>query len=386
MRTDVTILGVHVKSGGYPNVTFRVNALKDAPELQVREVGVPFQAPGRSGGLAKGAGGLPRALGVVGRLIASHTKLFFLWFLRRKGPAERVYIPYPAIGVLLGLGLLPRRWRPARIIADCFISVYDTVVGDRQLLRAGTWSAELLRRLEARAYRTADAVLVDTELNAEYLERTFGLEKQRIAALPLAINEGAYHYARYVPVGETCRVVFVGTFVPLQGVETIAEAALLLRNDAGIEIRLVGSGQASANVERILAGQGCRNLRWEKEWMADDELAEEVRQADVCLGIFGSGEKAQRVWPLKNYSYMASGRAIITGDTVCARELLSRTEGAAFVTVPPGDGGALAEVIRRLAVDPSERVRLAGEARAFFDAHLRSDTATRRLVSMLCST
>ena len=119
--------------------------------------------------------------------------------------------------------------------------------------------------------------------------------------------------------------------------------------------------------------------------MADDDLAEEVRQADVCLGVFGRGEKAQRVWPLKNYAYMASGRAIITGDTACARELLSRTGGAAFVTVPPGDAGALAEAIRRLAADPSERVRLAGEARAFFDTHLRSEVATRQLVSVLRS-
>ena len=385
MPTEVTILGVHVKSGGYPNVTFRVDALKGAPELQVREVGVPFQSPGRSGGLARGSGSLWRVLGVVGRLAASHARLLFLWLLRRQGRAERVYVPYPAIGVLLGLGLLPRRWRPARVIADCFISLYDTVVGDRKLLRAGTRSAELLRRLEARAYRAADVVLVDTELNVAYLEKTFGLERERMAALPLAINEGAYRYSRYVPERATCRVVFIGTFVPLQGVETIAEAAVLLRNDAGIEVRLIGSGQASGDVERILENQRCRNLRWSREWMADDDLAEEVRQADVCLGVFGRGEKAQRVWPLKNYAYMASGRAIITGDTACARELLSRTGGAAFVTVPPGDAGALAEAIRRLAADPSERVRLAGEARAFFDTHLRSEVATRQLVSVLRS-
>src|SRR3990170_5206715 len=40
---DVTILGVHVKSAGYPNVTFRVRDLAHAALLRTQEINFPFR-------------------------------------------------------------------------------------------------------------------------------------------------------------------------------------------------------------------------------------------------------------------------------------------------------------------------------------------------------
>ena len=74
---------------------------------------------------------------------------------------------------------------------------------------------------------------------------------------------------------------------------------------------------------------------------AADSIARHIAEADVCLGIFGDTTKTGRVLPFKIYSYASVGRAIVTGDTACMRELLDDYPGQVFHTVPVADAEAL---------------------------------------------
>ena len=80
---------------------------------------------------------------------------------------------------------------------------------------------------------------------------------------------------------------------------------------------------------------------------------------DVCLGIFGTGDKALRVVPNKVFQGAAAGCAIVTSDTAPQRRAL----GDAAVLVPPGDPEALAAALRRLADDRADLARLRRQAR-----------------------
>ena len=51
---------------------------------------------------------------------------------------------------------------------------------------------------------------------------------------------------------------------------------------------------------RALAGRlGLENVRFVTEWHSGRSLADRMHRADVCLGIFGTSEKAASVIPLK---------------------------------------------------------------------------------------
>lgn len=376
---ELTVLGVHLKSDGYPNVTWRIEGMAAAEGVCLREIGFPFRA---RPGAGRPAGLKPlRLAGAALRLGYAHLRALCRYY--REGAAANVYLPYPAVFLLFWFSLLPARWRPRRLVADAFISLYDTVVEDRGLLAPGGLLAGLLRRIEGRAYRAADWLVVDTALSARYFVETFGLDPAKVEALPLAIDEAAYRPAPYRPAPGPCTVLFVGTFVPLQGVEVIVRAARLLGQREDIRFRLVGDGQTAAEVERLLAEGGCDNLTWLRTWQGSARLAEEVRQADICLGIFGSGPKAGRVWPIKNYAYMAVGRAVITGDTPWAESLRAGAERAPFLTVPPGDPEALAAAIRSLADDPGRRARYAERAQAFYRARLAAGISVGRILDWL---
>jgi glycosyltransferase involved in cell wall biosynthesis len=93
------------------------------------------------------------------------------------------------------------------------------------------------------------------------------------------------------------------------------------------------------------------------------ELPALVAEHDVCLGIFGSGEKARRVVPNKVFQGAAAGCAVVTSDTTPQRRVLG--EGA--ILVPPGNADALAAALRELAADAGKLAGLRAAARELAD-------------------
>ena len=141
-------------------------------------------------------------------------------------------------------------------------------------------------------------------------------------------------------------VLFVGKLIPLQGVETILDAA---RAAPEVEFRIVGSGQLEhllnsrpSNVEHI-------------PWLEYATLPGEIRRAGCVLGIFGTTPKAARVIPNKAFHALACGAPLVTADTPAARELL--TDGESALLVPPGDAAALATAVRRQPKKPFRCLR-----------------------------
>jgi len=377
--SSLLILGVHVSNDAYPNVRQKVSALLARSDTQEINLPLPMTL------LFKRTRSRLQRITTLVRFAASfliaHARVLFT-YLRTPTP-HSLYVPYPSAGVLWLLSWLPVSRRPTRVVADAFISLYDTVVEDRGLVRQGGLLAHLLLACERRAYRYADIVTTDTDLNACNLQKIFDLPREKVIAIPLSIDEDIYRPSPYSIHSGTCTILFIGTFVPLQGADVIAQAITLLRDDPVIKFRLVGYGQNAPRVESILTDSDAHNWTWEKAWLDSTALAEEIRAADICLGIFGTGAKTQRVWPLKNYSYMAVGRALITADTSCAHELLDKAEAPPFLAVPPGDPVALADAIRALTHNPQQRHCLATASRAYYDMHLRSCISIRFLEELL---
>jgi glycosyltransferase involved in cell wall biosynthesis len=377
----VTIAGVYIKSDAYPNVKYKVEGLLASNKLRSREINFPPQHLQRIGRSRNRVLGLLSSLWSAVYFGYAHLRcIVALTFVRDKGSA---YIPYPSVFIVYFISLLPKRWRPARLCVDVFISIYDTVVEDRKLLAPKNMLARLLFAVEKRAYQYTDLIFVDTALNAEHLCSVFDLPADKVMPLSLSINEAIYASQPYLPVSERCNVLFIGTFVPLQGVTVIAQAFALLQDHPYIHLHLIGDGQTASEVASVLASAGCKNFSWERGWQNAQALAQAIAASDICLGIFGNTEKAQRVWPLKNYAYMAMGRAIITADTKAARDMLATEKSEAFVTVAAAQPEELARAIVELANDPAHRLQLAQAARHYYEKNLSNTASLEQLVSQL---
>ncbi|HEY4529477.1 MAG TPA: glycosyltransferase [Luteimonas sp.] len=229
--------------------------------------------------------------------------------------------------------------------------------------------AKLLLRVESRALRASERVVVDTTANAMQVARLFGVPLERIVTAPLALEEGETAASAALPRTDTLRVLFVGTFVPLQGTLVVAQAIHQLR-DHEIEFVVIGNGQQAEAAAPLLESNP--RVRWIRDWQSSAMLAGHMGAADICLGVFGGEGKAERVLPFKVYHALAHGKAVVTqsgygtpGTPPIPCELVS----------PSAE--ALAEAIVALKGDAERRRALGQAARRYYLEHL-DDAAVAR--------
>jgi glycosyltransferase involved in cell wall biosynthesis len=280
-------------------------------------------------------------------------------------------------------------FRRTPIVLDHLIGA-STTAADRRIAGGGV-KQRLLRAIDAGALRAADVIVVDTDehlatLPERHRERAVvvlvGAPESWFAAAgddKAAADEPADKAADKAADGPL-RVVFYGLYTPLQGTPVIG-AALGKLAGAPVEITMVGRGQDEAETRAAAAGHAeSTTIHW-VDWVPAAELPALVAGHDVCLGIFGTGEKALRVVPNKVYQGAAAGCAVVTSDTAPQRRVL----GDAAVLVPAGDGGALADALVRLATDRGELGRLRRAARELARERFTAERVVEGLVERLSS-
>jgi len=273
---------------------------------------------------------------------------FHLWRATRGTHPDVVVVGY--LGHL-DVHLARWRFRHATLVLDHLVGLGDTVrdrqVGEKQRVDA------FLDRVDRAALRAADVVLVDTDEQAAALSPD---ARAKAVVVPVGAPSPWFTVDRPATASdEPLRLVFFGLFTPLQGAPVIG-AALRSIPDARLTCTMAGTGQ-DLTATRAAVGEDDR-VTW-TAWVDADALPGVVAQHDVCLGIFGDGDKARRVVPNKVFQGAAAGCAIVTSDTPPQRRLL---EGRA-VLVPPGDASALAEVLVELAGDRARVADLQAKAR-----------------------
>ena len=277
------------------------------------------------------------------RLAAAEARLL----TRRVGDSDAFIVGYPGH---FDLAAAKRAARGRPVVFNPLVSLADTLVSDRRRFRPGSLAARALERVDRAAFAAADVVVADTEAQSRFLAHLTDtpIETCFVGAEDRLFTPG------WQPL-EPFTALFVGKLLPLQGIDTILEAA---RRAAKVRFRVVGSGQL-----RSLLDEPPENVE-HVAWVDYEALPRELRRAGCALGIFGTSGKAQRVIPNKAYHALACGAPLITADTPAARELL--VDGESALLVPSGDPTALAEAVLRLAQDPDlAREIAAGGRRAY---------------------
>lgn len=291
--------------------------------------------------------GVWRWLGILVRMAIKYPCL--IWRFLRLPKHDLVLVAYPGLVDIFVIRLFA--WlRRTPVAWDWFISAYDTIVLDRQLIGRRNPLAWVLWFIEWLAVQLADMPFMDTAAHARRMERLFRLHTGTVGHVWVGAETSVFTI-KEVTVQPTdkqsqlqrpWRVLFYGQFIPLHGVGVIVNAARLSR-ETPIEWVLIGRGQEAGRIRSMLEKRPLPNLRW-VEWVEYRELVDWIRAADICLGIFGSSEKAASVIPNKVFQIVAAGRPLITRDSPAIGELLGPV--SPWVTlVPPADPQALAEAV-----------------------------------------
>jgi len=292
-----------------------------------------------------------------------------------KNKYDVMIVGFPGYQAMVLAKLICRR----PIIFDAFFSIYDSLVNDRQSIRRGSLKAVYFWLLDYLSCTLADKILLDTDEHIKYFIKLFSLKKERFIRVVIGADMDIYRPAATAPADGRFRVHFHGSYIPNQGIDYIVEAARLLKNEQ-IIFNLVGAGQ---NFERI--GQKVKALKLEDKFLTrgfltQDQLLDSIKKSDICLGIFGAGEKTRRIISNKIFECLAMKKALITADTPAIRELFTERE---ILFCRAGDGRDLADKILYLKNNSQIKNKLAENSYQFFLNNLRPTALTAELAKVI---
>ncbi|MBL8899469.1 MAG: glycosyltransferase family 4 protein [Planctomycetes bacterium] len=271
---------------------------------------------------------------------------------------DLVFVGYGGIGDQALARRLDREHR-LPLVADAFLSLYETAVLDRRLCSEGSLRARWLRRIDRQVAERADLALVDTTSTARFLSELTGLELSRWSALPVGSE-----LRRQDPAApsDVLRGLFVGTGIPLHGTGVLLRAIQIVeRSGQPFELVFVGGTAGDRELARELA---LRSVRFVDRFVGPLELEALHAASDFACGIFDSGPKAARVVPCKVYDALAAGRMVVTAETPAALELLGRSSALSYV--PAGSPEALAAAL--IALRGRDLVSAGAAAHELFEA------------------
>lgn len=243
--------------------------------------------------------------------------------------------------------LLAKRYRALHVV-DFFIGQYETHVEDRSATGTWTLKAGVYRALDTIALRSADIVLVDTQVRADALVPV--LRGRQTVNLPV----GAPAWAQ-PPASEPLRratgqirLLYYGNYIPLHGVGTLIQAFEELRKAAEFKATMVGDGEWRQRAEEMVEHLGLGDRVEFRAPVQEDELSALITDHDVVLGIFGTSKKASGVIANKVWQGLASGKTVVTRTSPALQEIAAIV-GSALIQVEAGSPSAIAEALKRAA-------------------------------------
>ncbi len=317
---------------------------------------------------------------IVWKIMLAYLRLFFLHHDIIQN-YDAMIVGYTGhFDVFLAWLLTSLKRRP--LVFDAFVSLYNTFVEDRCLFSPSSFLAKLFYTIDKASCLLADAVFLDTHSHIQYFKERLSLHSTQFHRIWAGADDTIYYPRKTEKEGKKFVVLFVGGFIPLQGVRYIVHAAHLLEKEQSVKFRLVGSGQDCEEVKEMVKQFGLKNIEF-IGWLPYDDLPSEISSAHVCLGIFGTTDKAKRVIPNKVYMSLAMAKPVITGDSPAIREIFTHRENIFLCEM--GNPESLTQNIMTLKEDAQLRTKIINGGYLLFKKYFTPLVIGRRVKDILCA-
>ncbi len=246
----------------------------------------------------------------------------------------------------------------------------------------------LLEALERAAYRHADAVVSVTESFVPHI-------RDRGAAGPIEVvkngvdleffdEHGAAAAGRAFRaangLGDRFVAAYVGTHGMAHGLETIIDAAELLRAKRDIVFLMVGDGSEQRRLAALVKARGLTNVIVLGQ-RPKAEMPAIWAATDVSLVLLRGLDLYREVLPSKMFEAMAMRRPMVLGVEGEARELLDAA--GAGIGIAPESAPQLADAVRELAANRARGRALGQSGRDFVERNFDRTVLARRYLHFL---
>jgi colanic acid biosynthesis glycosyl transferase WcaI len=237
----------------------------------------------------------------------------------------------------------------------------------------------LLERLACEMYRRASHVVTITEAQRAAIVAE-GVPAERVSVIPNGVDAVFFEETPARRTNGRFVLTYIGTLGMAHKLETLLEAASLLRADTGVEFRIVGEGARRDALEARAKELQLSNVKFAGE-RPRGEVPRWIAESDACAVLLRRTEVFLTVVPSKMLEIMAAGRPIILGVEGEALALLERAR--AGIGVAPESAEQLAAAICTLRDNAALAAQLGANGRAFVRQGFRRETLAARYLELL---
>ncbi|SHG29643.1 Glycosyltransferase involved in cell wall bisynthesis [Jatrophihabitans endophyticus] len=292
----------------------------------------------------------------------------------------------PITAALPAMAIKARRGTPFVLLVEDMWPQSVTASGMSQGSADGPAQRALHRLCDA-IYRSAGAIAVTSPGMAELIADR-GIDRDKVHFVPNWVDEDRYRPQPFdsrlkssLGLTRPFTVMYAGNLGEAQGLETVIDAAALLREHADIDVALVGGGVAEPALRRRAADARLDNIHFLGS-KPPAEMPSVLAVADLHLVSLRPTELFRRTLPSKIQSLLAAGQPVLGCVEGDAAALIERS-GAGWTTTP-GEAAELAAAVARIAtVETASLAQRGAAGREYYLAHLSRRAGARALSDLL---
>lgn len=321
---------------------------------------------------------IPRKKGPIFRFLNYYSYAFSSWWYLRKCREEFDVVFINQLSpVMMAYGGLSwaKRNRKRSVLYCLDLWPESLLLGG---IRKGSAIYNYFLKVSRDIYRKVDQLMVSSHGFLPYFADPLGFNPEKIVYLPQYAEDIFGDLPPVEKKENRVNFLFAGNVGNLQSVETIVEAARILKEEPGIHIHIVGGGISLDGCKAL--AEGLDNITFHGRRPLE-EMPAFYAMADALLISLIDDPGMSTNLPGKVQSYMASGKPVIAslnGET--ARII---READCGLCSPAQDPQGLAENLRRAASDAAQRSHWGANARSYYDNHFRKESFISRLEAVL---
>lgn len=168
---------------------------------------------------------------------------------------------------------------------------------------------KILTRWSKNVYNSADLITCSSKSFKNYFINELKISKEKEFLYLPSYAESEYELPGSIE-NKVFDLVFAGNIGPAQSVETIVEAANILKKNKNIFFHIVGDGLSKKSCEELAQKHKLSNIKF-YGYFSVDKMSKFYKIADAFLITMVDNEVVNSTLPAKVQSYMLAGKPII---------------------------------------------------------------------------
>lgn len=223
---------------------------------------------------------------------------------------------------------------------------------------------KLFDRISGQIYKSCDQILVTSKSFIGYLSQKFAISKNSFTYLPQYAEDLFENVSGKAEAKKTIDFVFAGNIGTLQSVDTIIEAAELLKDNKQLLFHIVGGGIEFASLQDEVKAKNLENVIFYGRRPVE-EMPKFYSMADAMLVTLTGDPLLSLTLPGKVQSYMAAGKAIIGAIDGETKTIVEEAQ-CGFIS-KSGDSKELAEnILRFSSLSDEDKESMGLKARIYY--------------------